>query len=777
MSRLFLRILVICLVAFNNPSVAQNVTPCLISSGIVRDNCGSVGDPYIGNPCIAGIQKQIARSVSAESLIEWIFPWPCYGWLGTNGVPNNGNLPPDNAQVNCTPPYNKCWSTYCPDKYCSIIKSFVDLKASIILRAVNTWDKHGEFKPGTVFYSKMKQIVIDINAAYDCAGIRRPVIQGAILENVGEGVNYVPIPADVINAFKTEPGFDNSYYLNALGYPKILNFKLSRIIANTNFPNSPKIVNIEARMWFYYLAKTFIDLGYKSIHMGQMSNWSQNDNGYVNTTRILNKIRSYAYSKGTFVLLTEENYKAIKFPGTNTFMYDYDSRALRPREVSTPSVCGDYNCSNSVNNYLAGSPCGSEPFPAIIDQCVVSHNGNTNGFSPLNGCVLEYQPYNTYFDYGAGNHEPVGQASSGCNGREGTWGWEDTKWFGYKINTTACRNFWMKDAIARLRTYHNSFGFMTVPGSIIMKMPELHHEIDSVRNPTADGRYVLADEPDVLNGIKQVWTPNSYAGVSINKQCKTLMGFCLSLPPKRIRQNKYTFNVTSPDNSTFYTWHMQDPNGNWLNFTNGVTREFYPFFNGIYTIYLRQDNLAGYMGSTHESVKTISYKVFLFSKCCGNNVMARGSDGPPYEEDYEGEITKFEENKDFSAYDKYINDNMAYYKHPDSLSYEDTLVFAGNKQPTSTNTTILAQQKDNRIEIYPNPTNNFIFVKSNYGFSQTVEIRILDVTGREIQKITNAELSNKPLSIPLDNFATGTYFINIINKENSLNERYKFIKQ
>ena len=63
-------------------------------------------------------------------------------------------------------------------------------------------------------------------------------------------------------------------------------------------------------MWFYYLAKIYIDLGYKSIHMGQANLWGDKTNNFAHTISIIGKIRSYASFQNTFVLLTEENFKS-----------------------------------------------------------------------------------------------------------------------------------------------------------------------------------------------------------------------------------------------------------------------------------------------------------------------------------------------------------------------------------------------------------------------------------------------------------------------------------
>ena len=52
----------------------------------------------------------------------------------------------------------------------------VNLNASFIVRAAKAWFRESEFRPitgGNPFWAAIPQLVCDINAAYDCAGLRR----------------------------------------------------------------------------------------------------------------------------------------------------------------------------------------------------------------------------------------------------------------------------------------------------------------------------------------------------------------------------------------------------------------------------------------------------------------------------------------------------------------------------------------------------------------------------------------------------------------------------
>ncbi len=722
---------------------AQTVSPCLISSGIVTGNCPLYGDPYIESPCIAGIQKQIARSVNAENLVEWVTPVQCAYWIGTNGTPYNPSLiPAGNVPVNCAPPYDKCQGHYCPDKYCQIIKTFVDLKASIILRATNTWLNHYDLQPGTPYYQGMQQIVTDINAAYDCAGLRRPVIQATIFEHIDPAVSGVRIPADVINAFKGTPGFEASYYLILGGTPKTLNFNRERIrnisTTNSEFAASPDITRIEARMWFYYLAKMYIDMGYKSIHMGQPDLWAVNDAAYTQTVAILNKIRTYAQSKNTFVLLTQENKRALKIPGTDNFMFDYDSRAIRAREVSLPRLgfetCGDFGCTGPTNNYLAGSPCQNELYPAVIDECVISTGGNTGGYSPVSGCFLPYQPFNTYLDFGPGDYPGIGFPSQGCNGDWGTWGWDDTKWFAKGLQSPQCRAFWLQDAIPRIRSYFNGFGHMALPGLIYVNMPTNAGQYLNNINPSSDARYLLSDEALVKSAVMTSWAPNVNPAISTSATCGPVIGNCNFASLKQ-RRRTTRFYVSQPDNTSTYTWHIKNPDDSWQPMTYGKERSVSVSTAGVYTIYLRVDNLALPGG-----VKQISVEQYLEPYCC-----------------FTEEFFRAKQISDTTAMDE-----TTYSGLPEN--FDELPVNQGQDDPKQSRQREVFSDDNKDVFAYPSPTSSLFTVQARSIVYNDCSLVVKDITGRTIlTSAPSVNLSNG-WSVTCKDWANGVYFISVSSR-------------
>lgn len=743
----------ICLLTITLATFAQNVTPSLISSGLVRaGGCAStyVGNPMIDNTCFAGIQRQIARNVAANGLVELIYPKTCYGYVPAGAtVYDVNNIPAPDVEVNCVKPYDRCYTRYCPNKYSEAIKSFITLKASMISRVVDIWGNQGEVIPGSLFYNKLKQVVIDVNAAYDCAGLRRPVIQGTILEHFNQEAASVPIPCEIITAFANEiPILHRSIYLDANGNCRNVNFSSSRLAFGPGHHiNSPDITKIEAKMWFYYLAKMYIDFGYTSIHMGQFNIWSGNDPDYVHTKAILTKIRNYAASKGSFILLTNESKIPYKFPGTATFIFDYGSQVLWPTEQ--PGAGPSLPCSNPTGNYLAGTPCANDPFKAVIDNCVISHNPNAAGFSPLNGCFMPYLPFTTFFDFGMENiTQPPGVATA--NPPQLVWGWEDTKWFTTKI-TPACRSYWLNDAICRMRTYNNGFGYMYIPALIPLPMPENRGKHDSAINPTADGVYFMADEPAVLEAVKNKLTPPASLGINIVEQCTGNLGPCFDAGLFKVKQQKYyRLSVVGGDCITTKTWHIKNPDGSWQPFSNGDSRDFYPPQDGIYTIYLRRDDLSwpATNGSfTYE--RTGAFSVYMTTTCCAfprlfNQTVNENKEAVPGAVD-----------KDF---EDYIKNRKYYYSDTSGVKFG----YSGSE--------LTGSDKSNNphisFSVYPNPASESVTILLEDGFQQEhITIQIIDALGRMVNQksITGGEHIKKDILMDISELPVGIYLIKVNN--------------
>jgi type IX secretion system substrate protein len=89
-------------------------------------------------------------------------------------------------------------------------------------------------------------------------------------------------------------------------------------------------------------------------------------------------------------------------------------------------------------------------------------------------------------------------------------------------------------------------------------------------------------------------------------------------------------------------------------------------------------------------------------------------------------------------------------------------------------TGIEEQNSNSEIKIYPNPVKDELFI-NGYSLSGKTEIKITDILGKEILR---KQFSNSNIQIPITNFQSGIYFIEINNgNPDGYRDRKKFLKE
>ena len=575
--------------------------------------------------------------------------------------------------MHCDPPYNHSYvSKFCPCKYCELIKSLVDMDIQMVQRAY--WGGAGhehQFFPGDSYYEMGKQIVKDINYTYDCAGKRRPIIQGAGFDtadpsNFRHAREYDNdtnnpihidrnIPVWIIDLYfqefnkdidEIDPHFPTSnpepsgspllgcyreddpmkhdddyeksfrnYYFNSNGTTKnCLFFRRERICGNAN-SEKVDIQYVEARMWLLYEACVQIDMGYTSLHMGVYWDYTKSERGsYDRLYQLTNAIRAYAKKvPGRFVLLSGEPPMQDVDSGetakhTNHFIFDFDSRAMRPREISDipsilgdgpqvsgdggahpPGICDDPIDPGVLEDFFLHSPCANTLFPAVIDPCTInSFGGTTSGIHPLSGCHMDVLPYTVHFD---GFSAPVNPGVASDGNSSLTWGYHDHQWF--TMLNPACQRWWFDYFYCKRRNYHDGNGFVVIPGILFF-------DSDLTSSAGGAGMSLISDNSAFVDNIKNNTLAPTVAlpTIEINEKwlpngCdSTCDGVAASVGKMWLTGTRcYTIQVGNKDCSSMYSIHIQGPEGEWYPLVLGDTRKFCPTVSGSYKIGIRQDNL------------------------------------------------------------------------------------------------------------------------------------------------------------------------------------------
>lgn len=81
----------------------------------------------------------------------------------------------------------------------------------------------------------------------------------------------------------------------------------------------------------------------------------------------------------------------------------------------------------------------------------------------------------------------------------------------------------------------------------------------------------------------------------------------------------------------------------------------------------------------------------------------------------------------------------------------------------------------NRIEIYPNPAVEYVIVEIKNSTLSNTEFELHSIIGNEI-KIVPEEIGSGRYRIPVEEFATGYYFLVVKDEVARFKKAYKFLK-
>jgi len=112
------------------------------------------------------------------------------------------------------------------------------------------------------------------------------VLEACVFEIVGQRVSQIPIPDWVFIAFGQPVTNRNFVYENMI-YPT----NMRRSMGGGQVPDESQL---ETRMWFYYQAVSYIDIGCEAIHFGQVEIMNRRDKDNAHCEELLTMVRQHA---------------------------------------------------------------------------------------------------------------------------------------------------------------------------------------------------------------------------------------------------------------------------------------------------------------------------------------------------------------------------------------------------------------------------------------------------------------------------------------------------
>lgn len=281
----------------------------------------------------------------------------------------------------------------------------------------------------SAFLQYAKQRIADLHASDP-----EIIVQACIFEIVTNKVNNIAIPDWVFKTFGL-PVEKRNFNYSAMLYPNG-----NRVNQWGDGQSVPDITQTETRLWFYWLAKQFIDIGVEALHFGQVELMAETDinNNYSGWKDILGKVRAYAetHARRNMVICDGHVPRGWMKDKSGHLLLDFHSFPLRPKEVGPQAEHNTVLEMGYSDTFYGRSPGGITP----------------------SGWNCDSLPYLVELD-SYGNTSHIGQAGPE---QYDVWGYDEVNWFASQPE--AYRNQWLKYAYNRVRELDKA-GFMIMPGA------------------------------------------------------------------------------------------------------------------------------------------------------------------------------------------------------------------------------------------------------------------------------------------------------------------------
>ncbi|MDB4668743.1 hypothetical protein OAF50_02330 [bacterium] len=191
----------------------------------------------------------------------------------------------------------------------------------------------------------------------------------------------------------------------------------------------------ETKMWFFYVAKRWIDMGVEAIHFGQVEIMDDRDRKRFHWRDVIARIRSYAKEHARRnVVLCDAHVPSGGILHDGKLMFDLHSFPSRPKSLK------------------------GQPHKTILEKGFSDsiYGRSAGGLTP-SGWSCESLPYIVEID-NFGNSDHAGQYRE--SDKIHVWGWDEINWF---INQPeSYRNEWLEYAYSWVRE-NDPNGYFQLP--------------------------------------------------------------------------------------------------------------------------------------------------------------------------------------------------------------------------------------------------------------------------------------------------------------------------
>lgn len=262
------------------------------------------------------------------------------------------------------------------------------------------------------------------------------ILQACLFEIVSSQVERVAVPAWAFEALNL-PVEKRNFNYQAMLYP---DGKFHNHWGRNS--SVPDVSRLETKLWFYFLARSYIDAGIEALHFGQVELMNRADPNPEHWAQVLDLVHTYGrqHARRHWVLC-DAHVPSGGLRQGDRLLLDFHSFPLRIKEVS------------------------DRPQEGILEVGFTDaiYGRSRGGIAP-SGWKCEHLPYLVEIDNWGSSGRPGQPGVGGC----WVWGYDEMSWFAHQ--PLDYRNQWLRDAWTWVRE-HDPAGYLQMPGSRIVHSP------------------------------------------------------------------------------------------------------------------------------------------------------------------------------------------------------------------------------------------------------------------------------------------------------------------
>ena len=295
------------------------------------------------------------------------------------------------------------------------------------------------------------------------------VLQACVFEIVSNQVEQVSVPDWAFAAFGRQPEQRNFRYADMI-YPQGQRRDWGR---NASVPD---VSRPETKLWFYFLARTYIDLGCEAIHFGQVEIMNRNDRDNSHWSQVLSLVRAYAakHARRHWVIC-DGHVPSGGLLHDGKLLLDFHSFPLRIMETPERPQEAALKVGFSDGIY-----------------------GRTKGGVTPSGWSCEHLPYLVEIDNWGVSRKP---GESGAGGIW-VWGYDEITWFAHQPRDYRAK--WLRYAWDWLRQTDPN-AHLEMPGSRVLRSPRDDLRWYYANNPGEKVPQGFGDE----EAIRAIWASDT----------------------------------------------------------------------------------------------------------------------------------------------------------------------------------------------------------------------------------------------------------------------------